>query len=283
MTDPAMPEAHDDPTGKNPAAGFWSGVKAAFGGFGLVRKDGRVLRWTLLATAVYLVLWAIALYLVARYDDRVVNELLWPRGPAWWESTLWEIARGLLYLVFWLAALLVTFVIALPVISPLFAFVSEAAETAYFGTEVSHRSNPAELAIELVRGVVRSAGLAITHVAGSGAIWLIGTAIGLFLPPVGTAITVVVGGAWSALWIAMTGVSWPMENNRTPLPRQLRVLPENFPVLLGFGLIAQVLAWIPFTAPITVVSGTLLACRLHRAGRLELPLRIGSTVVGPVG
>ena len=274
-TPPAATRASPSPISGSFFADFLGGARAAFGGFKWPLRDRRVALWTGLAIVVYVGIWTAAMWAAAHWDERVVKLLLWPRGPAWWQSALYEIAQALLYTVYWLAAVVMTFVVALPAVSPIFAFVAEATENAYFGDPIAHASSMSELVRELVLSVGRSLLLVCVHVAGSLTIWMVGFGAGLLFPPAASVVSVTVGGAWSALWIAMATMSWVMENNRAPLAQQLRLLTGQPGLLLGFGLIAQVLAWVPVTAPLVVVSSTVLVCRLNEHGQCALPLRDG--------
>lgn len=253
----------------------WAGVRAALAGFSWCFRSRSIAVWTGAAVLIYVTLWSVAMYVAASWDDRLVHAVMWPRGTAWWESAAYEIAKSALYFVFWLAAVVMTFVVALPIVSPVFAFVAEATENEYFQDPIAHRSSVSELLKELLHSVVRSAALVALHLSGAIAIWVFGLLAGLLFPPAATLIGVALGGGWSAAWIAMAAASYAFENNRTPARRQLALLNAKPGLLLGFGAVAQFMAWIPFFAPLTVVSATVLLCRLHDFGHVELPLRRG--------
>ena len=262
-----------DPLAGGATGQLWTGVKAAFAGFSWIRRDRHVAMWTAGAIVVYLGLWVGAMMLAAQWDDRLIGMALWPRGPAWWQSALYEVARFFLYALFWLSAVLLTFVLALPAVSPLFAFVAESAEDAYFGVRVAHASTIRELIVELLKSVGRSLLLVAIHLAGSATIWLLGFGFGLLFPPAASVVSFVLGGAWSAMWIALATMSWVLENNRAPLAQQLRMVADQPALMLGFGVVSQPLTWVPLTAPIVVVSSTVLVCRLYEHGHCDLPLR----------
>lgn len=251
----------------------WTGFKAALAGFGWVLRDRRVAIWTLVAVVAYVALWSASLYAAASWDDRTVAAIMWPRGTSWWASAAYEIAQTALYVVYWFSVLVLTFVVALPAVSPLFAFVAEATENAFFTDSIAHASSKTELTIELLKSVARSLVLVTIHLAGATAIWFASLLVGLLFPPAATLISIVIGGTWSALWIGMASVSYVLENNRTPLGHQLRLIADMPAVLLGFGMVAQILTWLPLTAPIAVVSATILVCEINQNDHCDLPLR----------
>ena len=266
-------QAAEDPLRGAAHVRLWTGLKAGLAGFGWVLRDRRLAAWTFVAVLAYVALWSAALYAAASWDDRLVAAIMWPRGTSWWESAAYEIVHAVAYVVFWVAVLVLTFVVALPAVSPLFAFVAEATENAYYADPIAHASSKLELLIELLKSVVRSLALVAVHVSGSAVIWGVSLLVGLLFPPAATAISIVIGGTWSALWIGVASASYVLENNRTPLGEQLKLVAEAPVLLLGFGAVAQVLTWLPLTAPIAVVSSTILLCQLNENGRCGLPLR----------
>ncbi len=266
------------PAGTDPLAGhalsrLLAGLRAAPAGFRFALKHPAVLRWTLAAEVVYLAVWVAVIWAAAAYDARFVQWALWEPGPAWWQTALHSVAEVLLYVVFWLITLLGAYAVAMPITSPLFSFVAEATEAAFFGTDAPPGPPVAELVMELLRSVRRSVALLLVNVLGAAGIWLVSSVLGLVFPPAGTVVGVAFGGGWSALWIGMSGVNWVLENNRAPFAQQSRLARESVPLLLGFGLLAQWIAFIPLTAPFVVISGSMLVCRLHAHGRCPLPLR----------
>ena len=68
-------------------------------------------------------------------------------------------------------------------------------------------------------------------------------------------------------------MNFGLENHYVGLGKQLGLMTRYPSLLIGFGALGQFLAWIPPMAPVLVVSATILACRLHAHGHLELPLR----------
>jgi len=125
----------------------------------------------------------------------------------------------------------------------------------------------------LINSLARSALLSAINVAGTAAIWGVGLLLGLIFPPLGTVFSIIFGGGWAALWFVFIGMTYVLENNRTTLSRQVRLPGRHAPLLLGFGAMAQVMAWFPPAVPVIIVSATVLACRLNRHGHVSMPVR----------
>lgn len=262
-----------DPAQGTPLRRAWQGMQAAFGGFGFAVRHGDVAAWVAGAVAWYLLIWIVVLWTAAAWDHDFAEALLWVRGPSWWESALWQAAQVLVYVVFWILALVLAFVVALPLMAPVFTLLAEVVERRFYG-DVAHTAySAAEMARELVNSLFRSLILALINVLGAAVIWAVGMALSLIFPPLGTIFAVVVGGAWAAMWFAFMGMNWLLENNRSALSHQFGLAGRQFPLMLGFGALAQVLAWLPPTVPLIVVGATVLCCRLNRHGHVALPLR----------
>ncbi len=262
-----------DPTlGSKPRC-FLNGLQSAFAGVAFTFRHGRMLGWMAAAVALYLLIWVAVLWAAAAWDDDFAQTLLWVRGPSWWESALWQISRVLIYIVFWIIALLLAFSIALPLMAPMFTLLSEMVERSFYGDIAGATGTPAVLARELINSLARSLLLSTLNILGAATIWGIGLLLGLIFPPLGTVFGVAVGGGWSALWFVFIGMTYVLENNRTSLSQQVRLPGRHTALLLGFGTVAQVMAWLPPTVPMIIVSATVLCCRLNRHGHIPMPIR----------
>ncbi len=261
-----------DPNAGSVVSRVWAGMRGAFSGVPFALRHPRVLLWCGVTFAVYLAVMGTVLWLAASYDDRFVTHVLWERGPAWWQSALYEIARALLYVVWWILAVLASFTTALPLMAPLFAFLAEATEVAFFGSP-SQELDWRVLAREIVQGVFRSLVLVAMNLLAAAFIWLLGTLLGMLFPPLGTAVALVVGGGWTALWYGLMGMNYTFENSHTSLSKQLQVPQRVLPLLLGYGTVAHLMSYVPPLVPFIVISATVLVCRLHVHGHAELTLR----------
>ncbi|MCO4760273.1 MAG: EI24 domain-containing protein [Myxococcales bacterium] len=271
---PDRATAWPDPNAGSAPRRFLAGAKAAFGGFGFVTRHPKVLIWCAAAFVLYVIVMSIVLAFAASWDERFVQALMWERGPAWWQSALYEMARAGLYVLWWIVALLASFTAALPLMAPLFAFLAEATETAFYGFP-SEEQTFAVLAREMIQGVIRSLMLVVLNVFAAGFIWLVGFGLGLIFPPLGTAVAIVIGGGWAALWYGLLGMNYTFENNQTSLAKQMQVPQRIAPLLLGYGTVAHLMSYFPPFVPFIVVSATVLVCRLETHGHAELSLRLG--------
>lgn len=279
MTGPAAPTACADPhvDGRDPLEGHglrqaWTGVSAIAAGLPFAMRHAAVMRWMVASIVVYLLVWGLVLWQSALWQGPVLHQLLGPKGALWWQALVWSLLYALAFIAWWLVSFALAFVVASPLMAPLLGLLAEATETAFFGQE------PREIgwdqrAREFAHGVGRAAMLAVMNITGAVAIWLVSTTLGALLPPLGTAFGLLVGGGWSALWCAIMTLNFALENHFVGVGKQLGLMTRHPALLVGFGVVGQLLAWIPPMAPVLVVSATILACRLHAHGHLDLPLR----------
>lgn len=261
-----------DPVEGHALARAAEGARTVFRSLSFVARHPRVGRWLLLCMAAYTAVWVAVMWEAAAWQARFLDAVLGVKGTAWWQAALWEIGRALALLGWWLFAIVSVFAIAGPLLSPLFGMLAEAVETAFYGSEPAPLPWPQRLR-EMAHGVGRAAILGGLQIGGSLLIAGAGFVAGLIFPPLGTLIGTVLGGGWSALWFAMIAMSHTLENHYVGVGRQLALAPRFTATLLGFGLAGQLFAWLPFAAPVLVVAGALLTCRLQTHGHIELPLR----------
>lgn len=258
-----------------PAARAWLGASMALRGVTFALRHADVLLGALGVLAVYAAVWLALLGVAARYDQALVQAWTADLGSgdgSWWRSGLASVARGAAYALVWAAAILVAWLLALPLCGPLLALLAERVEhraTGRVGAPPAWHT----LLAEMLRGAVRSAVMALLLAIGSAAVWLSGVALGALLPPVGGLWTLLAGGAWQALGVASMTASFALENQRTPLAEQLATLQRHRAIWLGFGATALPLCWLPLGVPFAVIGATLLVLHLHAAGELRLPAR----------
>lgn len=252
---------------------FLHGARAALSGFGFALRHGRVLSLCLAAMVVYAAVWGVMLWLASHYDARFAQAVLWQPTEAWWDAALWQITRVGAYVLFWVGAIAVAMALAMPVLSPLFSLLADRVDASYHGDDGAPMPPLPELLAEMLRGFGRALVLVAIQLGGSVGLWLAGLVLSFVVPPLGPIFTVLVGGSWNALWVAMTLSGFALENNRVDLRTQIGLLRGQLAQFVGFGVVAQVLAWLPFSVPFLVVAATLLVCRLHDHGHCPLPVR----------
>ncbi len=272
----APPPRSPDPLAGTPLHQAWTGFRAAGAGFGFTLRHGDLLSVAALAMALYLAVWVAFLWLAATWDGVAVAAVMGPAPESWWAVALWHVGRVLLYAALWLASLVLAATVALPVLSPAFAWLAERVEQRWYGAQVPGQTWGA-FAVETLRGIGRGLALLVIEVTGGVALWAVGMVLTLAFAPLGALFTIAVGGGWGALALGATMSGFALENNRVPLAAQLALLRRRTAVWLGFGFAAQWLVWVPLTVPFLVVSATMLVCRLHDHGHCRLPARDDTT------
>ena len=259
----------------DPAAGatlvrFANGFKAIAQGPRLALRHNDILLWSLATALLYCAIWVAVLATAARFDQEFVRWLTPSDGPQWWIHALYLLAKWALYAVFWLTAVVATAPIALPLCAPALGMLAEKVEA-----HVAGRGPPAvrwaTLLAEAVRGAVRGLLISVVLVAGDVAIWVACTLLSLIFAPLGLVLSLTVAPAWHALGLAALATSFALENRRCRLADQLAFLQEQRAVLIGFGLAAQALAWMPLLMPFVVIAATALVVRLHAHGHVRYP------------
>lgn len=117
--------------------------------------------------------------------------------------------------------------------------------------------------------------LSVAHSALSIVLWLLVMAVSMALnlvPVLGQVLSFAVGTGGTAWFLARESMDGALSRRRMGYAHKLAVLRENGAVLLGFGLVASVMLWIPLLnfvlLPMAVAGGTLLYCRLETEGAI---------------
>ncbi len=249
-------------------ASTWQGARAIAEGPRIAFRHGDVLLLCGAAAAVYTLVWVAALWSAAAWDQDVAQWLVPTMGQAWWEQALQGFARGSAYLLVWLAAAAMALPLGLPLCAPVFSLLAERTEKALTG-----RPPPGlslwSLLRESARGLLRGLSIAVLQVAGTVAIGVLSFAVGLVIPPLGALISAVLAPCWNALGLSAMALSFALDNHQCRLADQLTLLQTERARLVGFGLVGQVVGWIPLLMPLVVVAGTALALRLHGEGKVR--------------
>lgn len=115
--------------------------------------------------------------------------------------------------------------------------------------------------------------LSVAHSALSLTLWLMVMVASMALnlvPVIGQVLSFVVGTVATAFFLSREAMDGALSRRRMGYAHKLAVLRANGAVLLGFGLVASVMLWIPLLnfvlLPMAVAGGTLLYCRLETEG-----------------
>ncbi|MBM4344838.1 MAG: EI24 domain-containing protein [Deltaproteobacteria bacterium] len=249
-------------------ANAWSGARAIAHGPRIALRHGDVLLLCGAASAVYSLVWAIALWQAATWDQDVARWLVPGGGAAWWEQALQAFARACAYVLVWFAAVAVAAPLGLPMCAPVFSLLAERTEKALTGRPPPSLSFGA-LAREAVRGLLRGLAIGVVQLAGTVIIGATAFVAGLVVPPAGAALSAVLAPCWNALGLSAMALSFALDNHQCRLAEQLTLLQTERARLVGFGLAGLALGWIPLLMPLVVVAGTALALQLHGEGKVR--------------
>jgi CysZ protein len=235
-----------------PPTRFLRGLGYVFRGFAAILSDGRVFLLALVpfivCLAIYIGLFASALYLDAKLVDHLIEGGVWWRDVVRWILMV-GVAAGVLILgVFTFTA--ACFVVA----GPLYEWLSIAVERRATG---GVREEPAGL-----RGMLADLARSIAHALIVLAIEICVLIAGLLFVPVTTVLAFMV----SAVLLSVEYLDYPMGRRRMPLRAKAAFARRYVWELLGFGLPLLFGLMLPFVGvallPIGVAGGTLLFCRL---------------------
>ena len=266
----AVPDTDRDPATGNVGHQLWTGATAMLAGPRLALQHRDIALGCAAAAAMYVLIWCAVLFAASRYDQAFVLWLAPHDGPAWYEHALAVAVKGSLYGLFWLAVVVAAAPVALPLCAPVLAVLAGRVEQRVANTPPPTMGWRLQ-AIEALRGAVRGLMVGAVLLAGNAIIWTLCSVLGLLFAPLGVVASAVLAPAWNALGLAALATSFALENRRCRLADQLALLQRRRAVLLGFGLAAQLVAWMPLLMPLVVVAGSALVVRLHRHGHVRYP------------
>ncbi len=203
---------------------------------------------------------AMVVLLAGRMDDLLGAWWARPDGEAWFDGLL----RALWYLA-WLIAVAVAFLLSYVIVvlvggvvaSPFNDVLSEHAERILTGRREVPQPDEA-----FWSGVLRSIGSAAA-ITGLYVGLMIPVLLLNLLPGIGSVAAAALGGALSAVFVALEYADTALERYRYRLRAKIRLLRDNLALAGGFGVGASLLLWIPLLnflcIPIAVVGGTALA------------------------
>ena len=119
--------------------------------------------------------------------------------------------------------------------------------------------------VDVVQSVSHSAVSMLLYVSAMVSLFVLE-----LVPGFGSFAHLLLGALATALFIVREMMDGAMSRRRMRYGHKIRVLRANLPVVLGFGLVASVLLWVPLMnfvfMPMMVAGGTLLYCHLELAG-----------------
>lgn len=236
--------------------GFFSGVRAVFGGLGFVVSTPSVWGWALVPVVIATLLFggagAAALWAGTELSARLVGEA----GGAWLTFGLWA-----LRIVLWVVGLLVAFVLAMSLAQPLSGFALEAIakkqEASLSGRERAWPEQPA------VAGFLRSLRVTFTALAVGLPILAVLGAITLLFPPA-SVVTIPLKFVVTGILAAYDLLDYPFSLRGRGVRDRIGFIRDNFAAVLGFGVTTAALLLVPGMGLLLLPFGVAGAARLVR-------------------
>ncbi len=228
----------------------WRGLGFVYG------KHPSLIRYTvfqvLLTVAVFA---AVIVGWSASYDS--IAGLLWSRPESAWLVWLWYLYRIVAALALAVVGYFVFIVLVGIVCAPFNSKLSQKVETLLTG-----RLPPSTGFADEVREAIRDIRVALGKVFFYAMVMLPVFLIGLLVPGLGQILLVVFGWLFTALYLSLDYLDWPLSRRRIGFGDRLSYLKRHRWPMLGFGAAAFLLLWIPvlsfFLVPAAVAGGTLL-------------------------
>ena len=227
---------------------FWSGAACAASGIGLTLRHRRLLTWSIVPMALQTVLFGALLSAGGRGIDDVV-ELLGP-APGQWYSFVGGVLYVALAVLLVIASVVGSIFLAGVLCDPLYDLLSEAAESALLGREVSAPFSASLVVTGMALELSATLWRLCIFAAGALALWLLG------LTGVGAIVAVPLALSWSWLFVALAFLSRSMARHAIPGRGRMAALFDHKACALGFGAMGWLLSYLPLTAPFLIVGAT---------------------------
>ena len=234
------------------ALGFFSGVRAIFGGLGFIVTTPSTWGWSLIPMTVATVLFGGTSALGIWGGSALALRIVGDPSSAWGAAGIWA-----LKLLFWAVGLVIAFVVAMSLAQPLSGFALDAIarkqELARGG-----RVWPDQ---PLVAGALRSLRVTLTALAfGLPVLGLLALITFLF-PPAGV-VTIPLKFVVTGLLVAYDLLDYPLSQRGHSVAARLAFMRRNFMAVLGFGVATGALLLIPGVGLLVLPFGVAGATRL---------------------
>jgi len=231
--------------------GFFDGVGAFFGGLGFIVSKPSMWGWALIPTMVATFLFGTFGALGVWGGDHLAERLLSNSG-GWSSAGFW-----FLRIVFWIAAVAISFLISISLAQPISGFALDAIarrqEVALGG-----RTWPDQ---PFFASAIRSLGVTFTALAVSLPLLLLLSAITFLFPPA-SIVTIPLKFLVTGLAIAYDFLDYPLGLRGAGVRSRVAFIADHFSAVLGFGVAAALLLLVPFLGLILLPFGVAGAARL---------------------
>ena len=246
---------------KRIALGFFSGVRALFGGVGFVMTTPSAWGWAMIPVTVAALLLggggALAIWGGSALSERIVGDVA---AHGWSAFGLWA-----LRILFWAVGLVVAFVVAMSLAQPLSGFaldtIARKQEVALGG-----RIWPDQ---PLVASAFRSLRVSLTGLFIGLPILAVLALVTVFVPPAAV-VTLPLKFIVTGLVTAYDMLDYPLSLRGENVGARLRFIAANFPAVLGFGVAAAAVLLVPGGALFLLPFGVAGAARLVKASEARL-------------
>jgi CysZ protein len=230
--------------------GFFSGVRALFGGLGFVVTTPAVWGWALIPVAVATLLFGGASALTIWGGSELALRILGDPASNWGTFGIW-----MLKLLFWAIGLVIAFFVAMSLAQPISGFALDAIarkqELARGG-----RTWPDQ---PFVAGAVRSLRVSLTALAIGLPILALLTLVTFLVPPAAV-VTIPLKFIVTGLLAAYDLLDYPLSQRGWSVGDRIVFMRRNFASVLGFGVAAAALLLVPgmalFLLPFGVAGAT---------------------------
>jgi CysZ protein len=244
---------------------FFQGLSLVLRAWRLIFRTPRLRTLSALGALLTLVVLGALIVLSWTFTPWLLGEF-WTRPTAWFALALWQLVRGLLFLV--LLVIGANVVVPL-VLAPLQDPLSERTEE-LCGGFTPEPFEPGAFLRGLLTGLGHTLARLLVLLLGLGVLAPLN-----FLPGVGSVAWGVTSWLWTALWLAGEHLAAPMTRHLYPFAQVRQTLRQRWLLCLGFGTGVALLFWLPlfnsFFLPVAVVGGTLLYRGLLAAGSVPPP------------
>jgi len=264
----------EDPTKHGVVGRFGQGLRFALGGLGLVFSDATLLMLSLVPMLVHIAL--LAGFLVVGGNVVVEPLIAWldpQSAAAATDGAVAELGRavwsGAVVVLAWVAvvglALVSAVVVGSIVCDPFYDALSERTEALHLGRDVGA---PFSLGA-VVAGIGRELTATVVRLLVYGAVavplWVLAfTPAGVIATPLSL--------VWTWLFFAWEFVARSMMRHAPSATGRVRVLFAHKALFTGFGAVAWLSSFLPFTAPLLVVAATRLYLTLLAEGQVPTTL-----------
>lgn len=232
--------------------GFFDGVGAFFGGLGFIVSRPSMWGWALIPTIIATVLF-VALGGAAVWGGTGLAERILSNSDGGWSSA----GHWALRVVFWIAGVAFSFLLALSFAQPISGFALDAIarrqEVALTG-----RTWPDQ---PLLASAIRALSVTLTALAVSLPLLVILWLITFFFPPA-SVVTVPLKFVVTGLAIAYDFLDYPLGLRGSGVRSRIRFISDHFSAVLGFGVAAALLLLVPGVGLILLPFGVAGAARL---------------------